>query len=106
MTLDRPVQVMIALKGELDLARRDELERIGAIACDGDLAIVDMTEVTFLDSTVLSWLVRTKQALEQKSGRLRVIAPNGVVTRLVSIAGLEGVIEVFPTQFEAQGRKP
>lgn len=28
MTLDRPVQVMIALKGELDLARRDELKRI------------------------------------------------------------------------------
>ena len=103
MTLDRPVQVLIALKGELDVARRDELEQMAVIACDGDLAIVDMTEVTFLDSTVLNWLVRTKQALERKSGQLRVIAPNGIVTRLVSIAGLEGVIEVFPTQLEAQG---
>ena len=103
MTLDQPVQVRVALKGELDLARWDELEQLGAIACDSDLAIVDMTEVTFLDSTVLNWLVHTKQALEQKSGRLRVIAPSGIVTRLVSIAGLEGVIEVFPTHFEAHG---
>lgn len=106
MTFGQPIQVTVALKGELDLARRDELEQIGAIACDGDLAIVDMTEVTFLDSTTLNWLVGLKLALEEKSGRLRVIAPDGIVPRLVSIAGLEDLIEIFPTPLEAQRAQP
>ena len=93
--------MVFRLKGELDIARQAELDAIAAGGCRERGAIVDMTEVTFLDSTVLTWLVRTKQTLEEKNRRLRVVAPGGVVTRLLSIAGLEGAIEVIGTQTEA-----
>jgi anti-anti-sigma factor len=103
MTTDRTPPKVFKLTGELDLARQAELDAIAAAAAEAELAIVDMTEITFLDSTVLKWLLRTKKVVEENQGRLRVVAPNGVVTRLLAIANLEGVIEVFPTHFEAQG---
>ena len=103
MTTDGGLSKVFRLKGELDLARQAELDAIAEAAAESHVAIVDMSEVTFLDSTVLNWLVRTKQLLEEKNRRLRVVAPAGVVTRLLSVAALEGVIEVFPTQLEAGG---
>jgi anti-anti-sigma factor len=103
MTTDRTPQKVFKLIGELDSARQAELEAIAAAAAEAELAIVDMTDITFLDSTFLKWLLRTKKVVEENQGRLRVVAPNGVVTRLLAIANLEGVIEVFPTHFEAQG---
>ena len=102
MVTDQTLPTVFRLKGELDLARQAELDAIAAAAAQSEVAIVDMTEVTFLDSTVLTWLVQTKQALEQRNRQLR-IATNGVVTRLLSLAGLEGVIEVVPTQPEVSG---
>ena len=103
MTPDGGLSKVFRLKGELDLARQAELDAIAEAAAESHLAIVDMTEVTFLDSTVLNWLVRTKQTLEEKNRRLRVIASEGVVTRLLSIVGLEGAIEVIGPQPEVTG---
>lgn len=103
MTTDRTPPKVFKLTGELDLARLAELEAIAAAAAEAELAIVDMTEITFLDSTVIKWLLRTKKVVEENKGRLRVVAPKGVVTRLIAIAELEGVIEVFPTHLEAEG---
>ena len=103
MTTDRTPRKVFKLTGELDLAREAELDAIAAAAAEAELAIVDMTEITFLDTTVITWLLRTKKLLEEKKGRLRVVAPEGLVTRLIAITELEGVIEVFPTHFEAAG---
>ena len=101
MTTDDKPSRVFRLKGELDFARQGELDAIAAAAASGKDAILDMTEVTFLDSTALNWLVRTKHTLESKSGRLRVVAPEGVVTRLLSITGLEEAINVIASQPEA-----
>ena len=94
---------MFELTGDLDIARLAELDEIAAAVVQLGFSIVDLTEVTFVDSTAINWLLRTKQVVEEKSGRIRVVAPLGMVTRLVSITGLEGIIEVFPTQLEAMG---
>ena len=103
MTTDRMPPKVFKLTGELDLARQAELDAIAAAAAEAELAIVDMTEITFIDSTVIDWLVRAKKVVEEKKGRLRVVAPQGLVTRLIAITELEGVIEVFPTHIEAGG---
>lgn len=101
MTSDRTPPKVFKLTGELDLTRLDELEEIAAAAAEAELAIVDMTEISFLDSTVLNWLVRTRKAVEERKGRFRVVAPQGLVTRLIAIAELEGLIDVFPSHPEA-----
>ena len=103
MTTDRTPPKVFKLTGEVDIARQAELDAIAAAAAEAELAIVDLTEVTFLDTTVINWLLRTKKVIEEQKGRLRVVAPKGLVTRLIAITELEGVIEVFPSHLEAQG---
>ena len=103
MTTDRTPVRVFKLTGEVDLARQAELDAIAEAAVEAGLAIVDMSEITFVDSTVINWLLRTKKVVEEKNGRLRVVAPKGLVTRLIAITELEGVIEVFPTHLEATG---
>lgn len=102
MTTGRTFPQVFKLTGEVDLARLGELDAIGAAAAEAMLAIVDMTETTFVDSTVINWLLRTKDMLEEKNGNLRVVAPlDGLFARLVTMTRLEGVIEVVPTLQEA-----
>ena len=103
MTAGQTFPSVFKLTGEVDIARQAELDAIAAAAAEARLAIVDLAEVTFVDSTVIDWLLRTKRVIEEKNGRLRVVAPKGLVTRLIAITELEGVIEVFPTQLEAAG---
>ena len=101
MTMGQTNPKVFKLVGELDIARQAELESIAAAAAQAGLAIVDMTEVTFVDSTVIDWLLRAKKAVEEKQGRLHVVAPRGLVTRLIEIVELEDVIEIFPSHLEA-----
>lgn len=102
MTTGSTSPQVFKLTGDVDLARLGELDAIGAAAAEAMLAIVDMTETTFVDSTVINWLLRTKNILQEKNGGLRVVAPpEGLVARLVALTRLEGVIEVLPTLQEA-----
>ena len=103
MTTKQPLPIVFKLTGEVDIARQAELDAIAAEAAQAGLAIVDMTEVTFVDSTVINWLLRAKEAVEAKQGRLRVVAPKGLVTRSIHIAEIEDAIEVFPSHLEATG---
>ena len=92
-----PHRITLSFEGELDLARVDELNR----ATDSMLIarvvelIVDLTRVTFMDSTVIGWLMRTKEEIEGRSGRMRIVAvPEGGLVRLLAVTGLEDQINV------------
>ena len=101
MTTGQTFPQVFKLTGEVDIARQAELDAIATAAAEARLAIIDMTEISFVDSTVIYWLLRTKKVLEEKKARLRVVAPEGLVTRLIALTELEGVIEVFPTHIDA-----
>lgn len=101
MTTGHTFPPVFKLTGEMDLARQAELDAIAAAAAEARSAIVDMTEISFVDSTVISWLLRTKEVLQQMNGNLRVVAPQGLLTRLIALTGLDGVIEVLPTLEDA-----
>ena len=95
MTTGQTFPQVFKLTGEVDLARQAELDEIEAAAAQVEFATVDLTEVTFLDSTALKWLLSIKRALDGKNGRLRLLACSGTVTRVLSLAGLEDVFETI-----------
>lgn len=95
MTTGQTFPQVFKLTGEVDLARQAELDGIEAAATQVKYATVDLTEVSFLDSTALKWLLGIKQALDGKNGRLRLLACPGIVTRLLSLAGLEDEFETI-----------
>ena len=81
-------------RGEIDVHTAPALaERVDAVAADGGDIVIDMRDVTFLDSSGLSVLLRTHDRL-QPDGRLVLDSPSSIVRRLLEVAGLEGVFEL------------
>ena len=79
--------VAIALSGDLDLATADELDAAIRAAEETDIGwiVVDLSDVSFIDSTGLSVLLHAKK---RSYGRLSCIPSNhDAVTRLLELTG-------------------
>jgi anti-anti-sigma factor len=90
----RPTATVVTLSGELDLATAARLDReLDAITADE--LVLDMRDVTYLDSTGVSLLLRRDAAARSLGRRLRVIGGEAVrrvfaitqVDRLLQLAG-------------------
>jgi anti-anti-sigma factor len=92
---------VLQIFGEVDLSNVGELrEAIGRAAAGGGQVVVDLTTCTFLDSSILSALVR---ASETYSGRFHIVVPpGGVVHRVFSVTSLLGALPVVES-IEAAG---
>jgi anti-sigma B factor antagonist len=103
--LERVDQVpVVRVVGEVDLATASELEsRLAEVSTDSGSVIVDLSEVTFLDSTGLSVLVAAWKRIcepdEQASFRLVVARP--AIKRVLDVTGLVHIFAVFATLEEA-----
>jgi anti-anti-sigma factor len=84
-----PVPV-VALRGELDLAATRELgSQLGEIAGDpGVAAVLDLTDVTFLDSVALGVILKAAGRFRRQAKRLVIVAPPGPVLRLLELSGV------------------
>jgi anti-sigma B factor antagonist len=82
------------LRGELDLSTKetfaDALEPL--VAAGGDV-VVDMEDVTFVDSTGLHGLLSVAEALGPDR-RLTLRRPRRTLVRLLEISGLEGRFDI------------
>ncbi len=89
----------IALSGDLDLAAREQLERrFKEAAAEAANVTVDLTEVTYMDSSAIGALIRLYRELRERGGSLRIRLHKNAAYRLLEIAGLTGVLtlEVVP----------
>ena len=83
----------IALLGELDIASADELDAVIRDAEETDVGqiVVDLSGVSFVDSTSLKVLVRAKK---RNNGRLSCIPScHDSVTRLLQLTGTLAVVD-------------
>lgn len=85
----------VAVSGEVDLSVSEELHRALAEACrPGSDLEVDLTGVSFIDSSGVHSLLRALAALDEDCRMILLIPQQGVVTRVLDILGVEGVPEV------------
>ena len=96
--LRHPVpRLTFRFEGELDLSRIDELDRTlsPASSLNGVEIIVDLTCVTFVDSTIIGWLLSTQENVRRRNGRLRLVAtPAEGLVKILALTGLQGQIKV------------
>ena len=81
---------LIQLEGELDLANADSLEReLDAALRDGNgQVVIDMSELTFIDSTGIALLV-TALGKDGGTGRVRFLRSRAAaVTRVLQLTGV------------------
>ena len=82
----------LVLEGEIDSYTAPELaERLNA---DTTIEVVDLSAVTFIDSSGLRALVQAHQARVEAGSTLRLRAPSAAVQRLLEISGLAGYLDV------------
>jgi anti-sigma B factor antagonist len=90
---------VISVRGEMDLHTAPKFQHaIERAAEDVGAVVVDMGDVAFMDSTALSSLMRSKDALDQKGVSLRLAAPSAAVERIFSVTGLSDYFEIFPSR--------
>jgi anti-sigma B factor antagonist len=93
---------VLVVSGEIDLAASPELRsRLNAAIDDGARAvIVDLSDVTFMDSLALAAVVRAKERLGP-GGRLAVVSSHPYVRLVIEAGGLDSVLDIFETRDEA-----
>lgn len=87
----------LAVSGEIDVSTAPALrDRLVALALEGPVTVVvDLSEVTFLDSTALGVLVSALKRLREDGGGLRLVVASGSVARVLEITGLAEVFPIF-----------
>jgi anti-sigma B factor antagonist len=80
---------VIVVSGELDVASSQELERELARVSDAALIVIDLSPVTFIDSTGLGIVISAHQRAMELGHRLAVVRGGGQVDRLLSLTGLD-----------------
>lgn len=89
-TPDTPVPV-IAPQGEIDLATsRDLGAQLGELAGEpGVAAVLDLTDVTFMDSIGLGVVLKASSRFRRQAKRFVIVAPpGGSVMRLLELSGV------------------
>jgi anti-sigma B factor antagonist len=105
----KPTPAVTIITGELDLQASRTLgqrlsEEVGAGVAAADV-ILDLSSVSFIDSSALGVIVQADQRLGRQGRGLAVVAPKGtVVAELVEITKVDRSLRVAQTREEAAAR--
>lgn len=97
-------QLIFELNGELDIAFGPGLrgQIIGVLRdLEPDRLILDLTGLTFIDSSGLGVLVWAHHQLAERGSRLCLAAPGPQVQRVLQISGLDRLLHLYDTLDEA-----
>ena len=97
-----PQSCVVCVEGELDLATAPRLKMaLGEMLRAGfTQLVVDLAQVTFMDSTALGVLVGTERSLDV-GARLAIVCTHPNVLRIFEFSGLDGSFAIFSTFDEA-----
>lgn len=95
---DRPLAfpTTLALTGEVDLANAGAIQRAARIAIREGFCefVLDLSQVTFMDSQGLKSMLQARQELRETGASLVVRNPSRCVVQLLEITGLDDVFDV------------
>lgn len=101
--IDRDGTPVLEVRGEVDVSTAPELrEKLLALAEQGrTIAVVDLSEVSFVDSTALGVLVSGVKRLRSAGGDLRLVVTQPRISKVFEITGLTDVFHIYATAEEA-----
>jgi len=93
----------LELTGELDAASAPALrERLAEVATRGEgPLVIDMSALSFIDSTGLSVLINAKRRLTRRGRGLALVCPPGHVRRILEVTQLLDTLDCYESRAEA-----
>lgn len=95
-----PRATVVSAQGELDAYTEPDLsaafDNDGVV--DSGRLVVDLSSVSFMDSTALGLLVRAVNELVDGGGDARVVLPRTMARRIFEITMLDRVLPVSPSR--------
>ena len=87
------------LPAEIDVTNADPIreELLSVVSQGAALLVADLSMTTFCDSTGVSTLVRTLRRTSASQAALRLVVNTPSVQRVLSITGVDRLLEVFPS---------
>jgi anti-sigma B factor antagonist len=87
---------LITVSGEVDLATSPELDVaiIAAIDSGATSVVIDLTDVSFMDSSGLGVIVRALKRCREAENDLDLVVTNERVLKVFGITGLDQVIPI------------
>lgn len=91
--------IVVELHGEIDVVTfQRSAPLLDAVAAGPEsLLVVDLTQVTFLDCSGLSLLMRAHRRMTAADGRLRLVCTRPLTLRMLNVTGLTSVLAPAPT---------
>jgi anti-sigma B factor antagonist len=89
---DAAVPVVVRCRGGLDFAYTDQLREVFAGMSERDV-VVDLSRLTFVDSTGVSVLLSARRTLLDVGGNLTIHGATGLVRRVFAVAELDDVLD-------------
>ena len=95
--------VVVAVTGELDVYTAPALEEALGELVDADRVsiVVDLTDVSFMDSTGLGLLIKALKWTREKDGTLRIVANTDKILKVFRVTGLDSVLDLHASVSEA-----
>lgn len=99
---------LVTLRGELDAHDAPRLRTLFAEALaeapPGTRIVLDLGQVSFLDSTALGSIIGLLRRVRERDGELRVVLPCGTAVRIFEITGLDAILASYPSRAAALER--
>ncbi|TDC98711.1 anti-sigma factor antagonist [Nonomuraea deserti] len=91
--------VVVSLAGEVDVDNVSEVRKCldEAVAEHGPRLVVDLTGLSFIDTTGLGVLVRVLATLRDRDGTMALVAPPGQVLRRLRRTNLAPLFPIYDT---------
>ncbi|MBE0528798.1 MAG: STAS domain-containing protein [Thermoleophilia bacterium] len=94
---------IVILEGEIDIYSAPEFKEVLVTGIEGGATrvIVDLSRVTFIDSTALGVLVSGAKRVRPRNGSLDIVCTDENIIRIFEITGLDRIFGIFPSRGEA-----
>ncbi|MFI7612972.1 anti-sigma factor antagonist [Nonomuraea terrae] len=95
--------VVVSLAGEIDVDNVSDVRKCldEAVETHGPRLVVDLTGLTFIDTTGLGVLVRLLATLRDRNGSMALVAPDGQVLRRLRRTNLAPLFPIYDTLSQA-----
>ena len=94
---------VITVSGELDWLSCSEFEQriLEAAHGCGECVVVDLTQVTYIESSPLGVLIKIHVGLERQGGDVAIVCAGSEVARVINEFGIDHLLPIFDDTHEA-----